>query len=163
MSPSLPLPTAQTAVPQKDSPTSAVNESAATVDDGKGSAKSPVNHPYLDVPLGNAFARSSDTVSDISVYSVDNENEGRTGRPPDAAVRNPLSSLSPVPPPVIWKSKVQVFWTKNKGLALVMLAQFFGVMMSVTTRLLEMDGRHGPGMHPFQVRPVLCLSSLTPM
>ena len=38
-------------------------------------------------------------------------------------------------------------------MALVLLSQFFGALMSVTTRLLETSGS---GMHPFQVRlPVM--------
>lgn len=116
---------------------------------GKTSKPNP-NSPYLNVPLHSAFARSSDTISDISIYSADNENERCRGRLLTVSPNIRLQSRSPAPP-TTWKGKTQVFWVKNKGLALVMLAQLFGVMMSVTTRLLEMDGSHGPGMHPFQI------------
>ena len=34
----------------------------------------------------------------------------------------------------------------------MLLAQVFGVMMNVTTRLLEIEGNKGKGLHPFQVR-----------
>lgn len=34
---------------------------------------------------------------------------------------------------------------------MVILAQLFGVMMNVTTRLLETEGGHEAGMHPFQI------------
>lgn len=34
---------------------------------------------------------------------------------------------------------------------MVMLSQFFGASMNVMTRLLELDGPHGQGMHPFEV------------
>lgn len=117
--------------------------------DGKTSKPSQ-NSPYLDVPLRSAFTVSTDTISDISIYSADNDNERRTGRLLTVSSGVRLPSRSPGPP-TTWKGKSQAFWIKNKGLALVMLAQLFGVMMSVTTRLLEMDGQHGPGMHPFQI------------
>lgn len=42
-----------------------------------------------------------------------------------------------------WKSRVQAFWLANKGLALVLIAQFFGTLMNVTTRILEMEGNDG--------------------
>ncbi len=106
--------------------------------------------PYSDVPLQSAFARSSDTSSDSSTYLADNENERRTGPLPTVSGATRLPS--PVSaPPTKWKRRLQASWATNKGLALVILAQLFGVMMNVTTRLLEMDGIHGPGMHPFQV------------
>ncbi|KAG9246274.1 integral membrane protein DUF6 [Calycina marina] len=38
-------------------------------------------------------------------------------------------------------------WHRNLGLFLVAIAQIFGVLMTVTTRLLEFEGE---GMHPFQ-------------
>jgi len=123
--------------------------SKSGIEGGKPSKSSP-NQPYLDVPLQSAFTRSSDTIPDISTYSADNQNERRTGRLLAVSSGVRLPSRSPAPP-TTWKAKTAVFWVKNKGLALVMLAQLFGVMMNVTTRLLEMDGSHGPGMHPFQI------------
>ncbi len=41
------------------------------------------------------------------------------------------------------KGKIQSFWIRNKGLALVLLAQFFGTLMNVTIRLLESEGNDG--------------------
>ncbi len=120
-------------------------------DDSNGKPLVKVNSPYLDVPLQSAFARSSDTISDLSTYSADNENERRPGRLLTSSGVRRLPSRSPVPAPTSWKGKSEVFWAKNKGLALVTIAQLFGVMMNVTTRLLEMDGSHGAGMHPFQI------------
>ena len=43
-------------------------------------------------------------------------------------------------------------WRNNKALVYVVLSQLFGTLMNVTTRLLEVDGNHGQGMHPLQVR-----------
>jgi drug/metabolite transporter (DMT)-like permease len=42
-------------------------------------------------------------------------------------------------------------WIRNKGLAYMLLAQVFGVLMNVTTRLLEIEGNKGEGLHPFQI------------
>ena len=47
-----------------------------------------------------------------------------------------------------WKIACKNFWIRNQGLFLVSFSQFFGAMMNVTTRLLELEGE---GMHPFQV------------
>jgi hypothetical protein len=52
------------------------------------------------------------------------------------------ASRSPAPPRTI-RGKLQVFWVKNKGLALVLIAQLFGTLMNVTTRMLEMEGNDG--------------------
>lgn len=41
----------------------------------------------------------------------------------------------------------QVLWLRNKGMALVLLAQMFGASMNVMTQILEIHS----AMHPFQV------------
>ena len=110
-----------------------------------------LNQSYLDVPFQSAFRRlSSDTISDVSILSADNEHTRHTGRLLSISHGKRLASRSPTPP-TTWRLKCEVFWIRNKGLALVMIAQLFGVMMNVTTRLLELNGNHGPGMHPFQI------------
>ena len=138
-------------------PTLEPPEGPSTITGDSNANHSAKASPYLDIPLQSAFSRSSDTISD------DNENERRTGHllTPSRTYHLPSRSLGP--PPTTWKGRFDVFWLKNKGLALVMLAQLFGVMMNVTTRLLEMDGIHGAGMHPFQIlfarmTGTLCLS-----
>ncbi len=134
--------------PKQDLSASRLAESeSAAYNNGKPTTKAK---PDLDVPLQSTFARSSDAISDVSTYSADNENERRTGRPLTVSGVTRLPSWSPAPPKTL-KGRVEAFWITNKGLALVILAQLFGVMMNVTTRLLEMDGHHGPAMHPFQV------------
>lgn len=115
-------------------------------------AKTSNHHPYLHVPLQSAFARSSDTLSHLSPCSPHHENQRRTGRLPTITSRGRLLSTSPAPlSQRTWKETIRRFWATNKGLALVVLAQLFGVMMNVTIRLLEMRGTAGPGMHPFQI------------
>ena len=126
-----------------------LNLAFLNAESGKPIAKTETQ-PYLDVPSQSDFTRTSDTFSDRSLYSADNENERRAGRLLTVTSGPRLASRSPAPVST-WKDKVFKLWTRNKGLALVTLAQFFGVMMNVTTRLLETDGKHGHGMHPFQV------------
>jgi hypothetical protein len=56
------------------------------------------------------------------------------------------ASRSPAPPPRTICGRLHLFWVKNKGLALVLVAQFFGTLMNVTTRMLEMEGNDGEQM-----------------
>lgn len=58
----------------------------------------------------------------------------------------------PPPPPLTgWRNQAAAYWVRNKGLAYMLLAQVFGVLMNVTTRLLEVEGNKGEGLHPFQI------------
>lgn len=50
------------------------------------------------------------------------------------------------------QARFRTLWIRNAGLFYMLLAQVFGVMMNVTTRLLEIEGNKGKGLHPFQVR-----------
>jgi hypothetical protein len=50
-----------------------------------------------------------------------------------------------------WRNILKEYWSRNKGLAYMLLAQVFGVLMNVTTRLLEVEGNKGEGLHPFQI------------
>lgn len=136
---------------QKCFPASVVEESPLKANHDNPTAKTSNHQPYLDVPLQSSFARSSDTSSDVSAYSADNGNERRTGRLLTVSSSGRLLSTSPAPPPKTLKRTVRLFWARNKGLALVTMAQLFGVMMNVTIRLLESSETSGPGMHPFQV------------
>ncbi|KAJ5131769.1 hypothetical protein N7448_005927 [Penicillium atrosanguineum] len=45
------------------------------------------------------------------------------------------------------RSKRAIFWLRNKGMFLVLMAQMFGASMNVMTKILEMYS----SMHPFQV------------
>ncbi|KAM0427022.1 hypothetical protein ACHAPT_007920 [Fusarium lateritium] len=45
-------------------------------------------------------------------------------------------------------SRWQVFWARNKPAAFVALSQFFGALMNLSARLVELEGN---GMHPVQV------------
>ncbi|KAF2809276.1 uncharacterized protein BDZ99DRAFT_463134 [Mytilinidion resinicola] len=117
---------------------------------GKPAAKS--EQGQLSVPFaGGIRAPSPDTLSNIS---IDDFNNIRIGRNPDylpVPGERRHASRSPAPPPRTLKEKAALFWTRNKGMALVMISQVFGTLMNVTTRLLEIEGNHGKGMHPFQI------------
>jgi hypothetical protein len=78
--------------------------------------------------------------------------DGRIGREPLRLpnIGDRHASKSPAPPPTV-EGWIRIFWTRNKGLMLVLLAQVFGTLMNVTTRLLEVEGNNGKGLHPFQV------------
>ena len=142
---------------QKNFPTTVPQDSSLKADHGNPTDKTDNQQPYLDLPLQSAHARSSDTFSDFSTYSADNENERRTGPLLTLPSSGRLLSSSPAPSPRTWKQGGRLFWARNKGLSLVILAQLFGVMMNVPIRLLEMSGTSGPGMHPFQVLPAVPL------
>ncbi|KAF2184363.1 hypothetical protein K469DRAFT_739407 [Zopfia rhizophila CBS 207.26] len=114
----------------------------------KSGAKS--DQEQLSVTLTGGIRAPS---PDPSLTSTDDSNNIRIGRNsdylpvPDGRRR---TSRSPVPPLTL-KGRVQLFWARNKGLALVLLAQVFGTLMNVTTQLLEIEGNHGKGLHPFQI------------
>lgn len=96
---------------------------------------------------------------DPSLLSIDDSNNIRFGRNPDyipsqSGYRH--ASRSPEPPRMA-KGRVQAMWMKNKGLFLVLISQFFGALMNVTTRLLEMEGNDGKKM--VRVLSKMCLTA----
>lgn len=113
----------------------------------QSSPKMRIAQHRLHVPPQASFRPSIDTLSEISAYTADSENEGRTGRLLLTTDGAQLSSMAPRPSRMD-QGTWAVFWARNKGSALVLLSQLFGGLMSVTTRLLETSGS---GMHPFQV------------
>jgi hypothetical protein len=81
---------------------------------------------------------------DPSLISIDDSNNIRFGRNPDYVPLNYERDTSHSPaPPRTFKGRIQTFWRSNKGLALVLIAQLFGTLMNVTTRMLEMEGNDG--------------------
>tara|TARA_R110002003_G_scaffold72_1_gene6695 strand:- start:21982 stop:22428 length:447 start_codon:yes stop_codon:yes gene_type:complete len=97
--------------------------------------------PPLHVNRGAIRASSPDP----SLISIDDSNNIRLGRSPDylpAQHGRTQASRSPAPPRTIL-ARLHLFWVTNKGLALVLIAQLFGTLMNVTTRILEMEGNDG--------------------
>src|SRR5690242_5772609 len=73
---------------------------------------------------------------DPSLLSLDDSNNIRYGRNPDYFPDQSgrrYASLSPSPPRTT-KGRLRAIWYKNKGLFLVLISQFFGTMMNITTR-----------------------------
>jgi hypothetical protein len=104
---------------------------------------------YLSAPLSQpSRPLSPDALSNLS---ADEFEQLQPSRP----VTWPSYSDDPAgkPPPSLigWRNKLTAYWVRNKGLAYMLLAQVFGVLMNVTTRLLEVEGNKGEGLHPFQI------------
>lgn len=95
-------------------------------------------------PLQDSSRSYSD--ENASIYSADNENERSRSR-----LLHPVGlrhhSTSPAPSPS-FRAKCRSLWIANKGLVLVLVAQLFGALMNVTTRLLETSGEP---LNTFQV------------
>lgn len=119
-------------------------------------AQVPTARTSLNVPVSRrGRSPSPDT---FSVFSADEFSElqlvrsNTLERPPDQQNDTYLMSLESNKPSSKWRRDMQASWLRNKGLALVFFAQFFGSLMTLATRLLETEGSNGDGMHPFQVR-----------
>lgn len=100
----------------------------------------PNNSLHVSRTFGGAIRVPS---PDPSLSSI--EDDGRWGRNVNSlsvpgysrhASRSPVRSKD-------LKSRVGLFWVKNKGLALVLFSQLFGTLMNVTTRKLEIEGNDG--------------------
>jgi hypothetical protein len=111
---------------------------------GHGSTlKPPEPSEGMDAGLldPDTFRRLSfSTISGLS-------DDGRLGHTVSVLSQVRCASRSPAPL-TTWHATFQHFWQRNRGLWLVTISQFFGALMNVTTRLLELEGE---GMHPFQV------------
>lgn len=79
------------------------------------------------------------------------EDVGRLGRREDVGHGRRRSSRPPTWRAKTLKEKLKEFWVGNLGLILVLVAQLFGTLMNVTTRMLEIEGNNGKGYHPFQI------------
>ncbi|KAF2117672.1 hypothetical protein BDV96DRAFT_597567 [Lophiotrema nucula] len=129
--------------------------------DNKDSSHEEVE-PQSGVPVKSGAKAGHDTLNvtfagdirapspDPSLISIDDSNNIRLGRNPDYLPVPDGRTRSPAPPRT-WKGKVRLSWTRNKGLVLVLIAQVFGTLMNVTTRMLEVEGNNGKGLHPFQI------------
>jgi hypothetical protein len=95
----------------------------------------PLYPGHLSVPHGEDILRISSPDA-FSEFSVSNDGRGRRGR--SISMQPPgqrYVSKSPAPlAKSVTGGPIRVFWTRNKGLALVALAQVFGTLMNVTTR-----------------------------
>ncbi|KAI5212976.1 hypothetical protein E4T38_00241 [Aureobasidium subglaciale] len=106
---------------------------------------------FLEPPQQRAPHRplSPDTLSNLSVEEFDqlgprNDEPSRWLDGGHQAIKPSWTAQ--------WQAKLHASWLRNAGLFYMLLAQVFGVMMNVTTRLLEIEGNKGKGLHPFQVQ-----------
>lgn len=105
-------------------------------------------HKSFDPPLHTDSKPSFDVSSIISTRFED-VGDGLTRL---CLVEHPARPVSPLLEPANkWKNLRRAFWMRNRGSVLVVIAMFFGALMSLTTRLLETKDSDGGGMHPFQV------------
>lgn len=118
--------------------------------------KGPSNGSSLTVPTDPRpnRSRSPDT---ISLISADEFSELRqafsypdAGPAPDS--RGEANDVHG------WGGFLASIWIRNKGVLLVLLAQIFGSLMSVTTKLLEMSTEKEKALDPFQVGTCGCKS-----
>ena len=63
----------------------------------------------------------------------------------------PVEPRTPLRRPSLWRTRCVNFMSENRGIGLMVLAQFFGAAMAAVARLLEIREADGPAMHPFQV------------
>lgn len=135
-----------------------INPASSSASSSSSSTPRPTAQPppselrqsFLDVPSHHRPSRPSldSTYSELSELSF-RSNELYSHRP---LVRS-ISQDAP-PPRSFWAriiAALRQFYVINYGAMLVLVAQIFGVGMNVSTRVLETDGSHGKGMHPFQI------------
>jgi len=102
----------------------------------------------LQIPRPNKPHRTSSASSHPSLLSKDHPNQSQFSRS-----ISPDSNSSERTRNIIEKeynnnNDKSAFWTRNKGIVAMLVSQFFGTLMGLTTRFLELEGE---GMHPFQV------------
>ena len=126
------------------------NEVAITTPSEDSRATAPGNpQKSLDLPL-HTHSRAPFTTNAILATLLEEDGSETLRRSGFGK-----SLVEPEPPNLeptsTWKSFRQVFWIRNRGSVLVVIAMFFGALMNLTTQLLENNAEHGGGMHPFQV------------
>lgn len=101
-----------------------------------------INDQYLSAPhQGPIRPLSPDTLSNLSAGEYD---AMRLDRQPEADATTTRDAST-------WRGWFHAFWVKNLGLGYMLLGQVFGTLMNVATRILEVEGNNGKGMHPFQI------------
>ena len=115
--------------------TSHQESSLAHVTTKKGNG---TDQSYIEVPMRSAFDAST------SNYRLYEES-------PNERQRIVYSRSSSPAPSKTWRSRASSVWQENRGVVLMILAQFFGSAMAAITRLLETDTADRAPMDPFQI------------
>jgi hypothetical protein len=105
-------------------------------------AKSDHQEQLNVIARGGGFRSPSPGPAFVSVLESEHLGHGRDASL-DGCTGARYEHPSSVPLHRSFTAKAARFWTRNKGLGLVLLAQVFGTLMNVTTRLLEMEGNNG--------------------
>ncbi|KAI9652679.1 MAG: hypothetical protein M1831_006666 [Alyxoria varia] len=134
-------------------------ESLVDLPNRRGTASSKSNG--RPAAKGQHHSRSFSTDSHFKTFA-DITRLRRSASTAQAAAPAPRDHSPPAPNPSHTSAMIEsfqdppsgtarAFYQRNKGLFYVLLAQVFGTLMNVTTRLLEIEGNEGAGMHPFQI------------
>lgn len=108
----------------------------------------PQPQPYRDDPETETDLESLTRYEPIPISSDENENENDDEYNEEYANAIDAAAESSRPR-TKYAAKARIFWLRNKGMFLVLLAQMFGASMNVMTQVLEIHS----SMHPFQVPP----------
>ena len=121
----------------------------------QGLTKTPSAGLAVPVEIRQTRSRSPDN---ISLVSADDFSELRqlSSYPAARIASNDGERCGELAESRGWKGALKSTWTRNKGVLLVLIAQVFGTLMSVTTRMLEMgvEGGEKP-LDPFQVSLII--------
>lgn len=146
-----PLPNA-TEDGKKAQPASDEAALAAVAENDALTAKASGENLRLDIPQNPSHRVASPT---LSVFSLEDYPSAHTATSSTFLLSQSFHQHglpnSSEKRPQTWMGRLHALWSHNKGLILVLVSQFFGVGMNVTTRILEIEGNHGKGYHPFQV------------
>jgi hypothetical protein len=109
----------------------------------------PGDKPEVSLNVSRGAIRAPSP--DPSILSTDESNSIRLGHDPDyLPIQHGRRHASHSPaPPRTFCGRLQLLWVTNKGLALVLIAQLFGTLMNVTTRVLEVEGNDGERLYSY--------------
>ncbi|KAK2736009.1 hypothetical protein FQN57_000902 [Myotisia sp. PD_48] len=115
--------------------------------------ESPFLGRYADTPVPSPSPVPSPGIPELSTNGAESSNLQQSSElqpSHDSALADGVvAKLASTP--FSLRQKFTDAWQQGKGMAMVMLSQLFGASMNVMTRVLELDGPHGPAMHPFQI------------
>ena len=113
--------------------------------------------PSLELP-SLAKQKSNDTLASKSDIGL--EQQQHLDRPLQATLNISSESLGQYsfvtgtttdPKSPTWRARVGISWEENKGVLLMIVAQFFGSAMAAIARLMETQTSERPPMNPFQI------------
>ncbi|KAJ5112217.1 hypothetical protein N7532_000262 [Penicillium argentinense] len=116
----------------RDPPHSDHHQSTQEEADKDVTASVQGEHP--DAPLPTPYRDDPDSLAEYEPRPISDDDDE-------------YDSAESARPRTKWAASARIFWLRNKGMFLVLLAQMFGASMNVMTQILEIHS----SMHPFQV------------